>query len=123
MNVFMFRQRVRLDLHYRANDDKVPVGTFRCNLVQQLTIEALVDDAEEPKSRMWNRRLVLRIFYGGPRFTKMRCINGAWNRMNGAVLVALRFVQTLSTCNYKIHTAEQLFFKQRQLRIGALKRR
>ena len=51
----------RIDLHHRADHDKLPIRARPRRLEQEVDVEPLVEHPEEPGARMRDRRLVVRI--------------------------------------------------------------
>ena len=56
-----FGSVVGIDLHDGTDDDEMPIGTLRCDFVEQLDIESLIDHAKETETRMRNVCLILGI--------------------------------------------------------------
>src|SRR5437868_6001672 len=123
MNVRMFRQYLRIDLHNWAEDNEVPFTTFRCHLIQQLTVKTLINHAKKSETRMRNTSLIFRIGCSRSCFAKMSRINAARKCVDRRMLATLRFVQTPATRKNKIYLPEELFLQHWQLRIGAFESR
>src|SRR5687768_9707100 len=96
MNVGTTRQRSRVDLHDGPDQHEVPVGTRRGDTVDELDVEALVDDAEEADPRAGNVTLVLRLDRRAPRFREVRNVDAARECMHVEMLLALGLVEGLA---------------------------
>src|ERR1044071_811092 len=106
----MLWQSRRIDLHYRTDHDEVPLRSLSCDLIEQLNIEPLIDNAEEAKPRMRNVRLIFRIAQHLSCFAKMCGIDATRERMHRGVLITLHLIQTLPTSENQIDAPEQFLF-------------
>jgi hypothetical protein len=70
----------------------MPVRPRRRDRVEQVQVHPLVDNAEEPESRMRNRGLVLGVGLPLTRRTEVWNVDAAWERIRTPVTLALRFV-------------------------------
>src|SRR5690348_6721968 len=96
MNVVMLRQARRIDFHDWTDDYKVPIGTLPRYFVEQLHVEALVNNSEETKPRMRNIFLVRRFGNLSACLSEMIAIYAAGKRVHRVMLVTLCFVKTLA---------------------------
>jgi len=70
----------------------MPVRPLGRDLIEQIAIEALVDDAEESEARMRNVRLIGRLGECVPRFAEVRSIDAARKCVNSTVLIPFGLV-------------------------------
>src|ERR1044072_2118714 len=122
MNVCVLWQRLRIDLHHGADHDEVPIRSLSCDVVEELNVEPLVDDAKKAETRMRNVRLIFGIAQRLSCFAEVGGIDTARECVHRRVLIALPLIQTLSAGENQIDVPEEFLFQQRQTRMSAFER-
>src|SRR5207302_1598897 len=98
------------DLHHGAEHDEMPVGAKLRNLSQQLNVETLVNHSGKADAGMRDRLLVGRFGLLHACLLEMFGIDGAWEGVSVAVLIALGFVEALSPGEDQVGALEQFSF-------------
>src|SRR5687768_14981735 len=107
MNVRASRQRGWINLHHWPNHYKVPIGTRRSRVIQQLDVEPFIYYSKEPQPRMWNVFLVDRVRLIAACVGKVCAINAAGECIDRAMLVLLGLIQSVPACENQIRAFEQ----------------
>src|SRR5690606_13591921 len=105
----------RIDLDDRAHDAELPVRTRIRKLLQQIGIEALVDDTEKAQARMiepGQRRMFVQWISTA---CEMRGIDGAREAMHLRMLRTPRLVETWAAGEHHVRGPHQLPFARDEL--------
>src|SRR5690349_6617337 len=105
MNVIPFREHLRVDLGDRSNEHQMPIWLRISNGLEQVNIHALVNNAIESKTWMWNARLVRRVLDCLPGLSEVLSINTAWESRDVRVLVTFGYVETVPSREYQVTNA------------------
>ncbi len=114
MDVRPLRQRRRVDLHDRADQHDVPVGSASASARDEVRVEALVDDAEEAETR--RRRCAACAGCGvADAGREVGGVDAAREAVHGRMQVALRAIQARPAGEDEVGPLQQRVLALREL--------
>jgi hypothetical protein len=108
VDVRCLRQRLRIDLHDRADHHVEPSRRQPRHALDEVSVEAFVDDAEIPEARARDRDLVVRLVPPFARLREVGRVDARREAIHRWMAVLLRFVQTTAAGEDEIGPAQQL---------------
>src|SRR5262249_38277432 len=116
VNVRTARQDLLLDLDDRAEHHQMPVGASGRDGLDEMGVQALVEDAVKAEAWMRNRRLIFGVSTTATGLLEIRGADAARKRMNMRVLVALRLIEAVAAGEDEIRSPVEFAFEPLQLR-------